>query len=109
MSKTDHYVLQSKTDEEYRLLAKESKEKFDELESKINEYKQEDHELKVSIMVAYSFVRKLDDLLEYIQIESEDPDIDQATILNLVSWIRSELSDLRDKYLTKPPDDDDSA
>ena len=80
------------TEQQYLQLAKDSKEKFDELNLKINKLALEKLEMSKIIMFAYSLFRLLDINIENFELTSMDSDLDESYIKTLLTDGRRHLS-----------------
>jgi len=76
------------TEQQYLELAKSSQEKFNEYELKNRMLTNQINELKKSVVCSYALSRKLDDILEEIEM----PSTYKSIIEFLVREIRSDLS-----------------
>jgi len=76
------------TEQSYLELAKSSQEKFNEYESKNRKLTNQINELKKSIVCAYAFSRKIDEILEEIEM----PLTYKSIIEYMVKEIRCDLS-----------------
>jgi len=76
------------TEQQYLELAKSSQEKFNEYDLKNRKLTNQINELKKSVVCAYAFSRKLDEILEELEI----PLTYKSVIEYMVKEIRSDLS-----------------
>lgn len=91
---------ENKTEEEYRLLAEESKERFDELTERIELEVGKNTELFKIICVAYSFFRLMDDTLDNVGTDEELGAMGWVQELStLASMGRTEMSNILEKNI----------